>query len=74
MDLRKVEIYSECSWCEVDFADLTPGDVFRMFDSPEELVIDMKDGSTYWKCASHPEWTGSPDGEVLYVKTEKVVL
>ena len=51
MDLRIVERYEDGAWIDISFDELKEGDIFRLFESVGEPVVD-DDGCTTWKAAS----------------------
>lgn len=56
MDMRKVELFKNDEWREIDFKQLKEGDKFRVFESTGEKVIDPK-GHSEW-IASCPAFIG----------------
>lgn len=58
-DLRKIEVLKNNKWQEINFEHLHKGDIFRMFESTGEPVVDNK-GNRHFKAVSEPYMT--PDG------------
>lgn len=51
---RKTEKLTENGWRKVEFENLAPGHVFRMFEPNGDRVINTKTGSDKWVVAGWP--------------------
>lgn len=47
-DMRKVQIYKNNKWRDIDFMQLKQGDKFRMFEPDGEPVISPQSGTSEW--------------------------
>ncbi len=53
LDLRKIEVLKDLKWQEVQFYELREGDIFRMFESTGESVLNT-DGQTIFYASTNP--------------------
>ena len=52
--MRTVERFTHVGWKVVTMSDLNPGDIFRLWESTGEQVVDARDGRTQWIATSQP--------------------
>jgi hypothetical protein len=52
-DMRKVEVLKNGKWQSIEFKDICKGDIFRLFESTGEPVID-NNGKTEFVAKSEP--------------------
>ena len=75
MEMRIVELYEDGEWIEITFDMLREGDIFRLFESVGEPVVD-KDGCTAWECYTNPYYMPGEeygyDEDVLGVQCDPV--
>lgn len=55
-DFRKVEILKDGEWNEANFESIRAGDIFRMFESTGETVMD-NNGNTQFLAKTRPYMT-----------------
>ena len=71
-ELRKVEVFKDGVWKEIQFVDLEVGDNYRMFESDGEPVVGkgagdpIFEGTTAWVVTKAPY--EHPDSGVLTVE------
>ena len=53
VDMRKVEVFRDEGWTEINFSELGEGDKFRLFESTGEKVVDPK-GRGVWIASGKP--------------------
>ena len=51
-ELRKVEIFENGQWNEIEFKDLKLGNKFRLFEPDGERVIDKEKNEDEWMATS----------------------
>lgn len=55
-DLRKVEVLKDGKWQEIEFKKIHKGDIFRLFESTGEPVMD-NNGKTEFVAKNEPYMT-----------------